>query len=108
MTRIPLSALDGACDEQLDLVRAAWPDGVPLTEEAAEWCVEHHIDLGWAANLLLSLAARADYELVMAPARAEYERAEYGQVRAARNKYMRVRAAALLRMLREAANGTGG
>lgn len=50
MTTIPLSALDGASEEVMAIVRREWPDGIPLTEEAAKRVAEFRLDFDWMAR----------------------------------------------------------
>jgi len=58
---IPLDRLMGACKDQLDIVLKEWPDGIPLTEEAAERALELKLDIDWAAdNLLISEGGKRD------------------------------------------------
>lgn len=71
---IQLSQLVGACKDQFDIVRAEWPNGIPLTEEALRRAIQLRLDVDWAASRLLSTPALAEYERVRHSAWAEYER----------------------------------
>jgi hypothetical protein len=131
---LPLSRLKGACWEQMALVQAEWPEGIPLTKKAAVRAAELGLDFDWAARTLLPApawaeyekvvaaalaeyekvvaAAWAEYEKVVAPALAEYEKvvaaawAEYKKVQAAAwAEYKKVRAAALLALLLKSEKG---
>jgi hypothetical protein len=63
----------GACKSQRYLFRRLFPNGVVPT---AELIAAHpEFNYLWAAEHLLTGAARAEYERIEAPARAEYERA---------------------------------
>ena len=67
----------GACQDQVAAFRAIWGDGpAPMTVEAA---VEHAqtFNWKWAAQYLLTYAARAEYKRAAKEAWAEYYRAEY-------------------------------
>ena len=95
-----ITALKGACAEQRALFRKLFGTSVEVTEALA---VEHPASFSWtwAANKLLSAAARAEYDKARAAARAECDkvtaaaRAECDKVRApARAEYEKVTAAA--------------
>jgi hypothetical protein len=80
----------GACQDQIDAFRAIWGDGpAPMTVEAA---IDHAeaFDWRWAARMLLTDAAYAEYDRATAPAWAEYGRA----TAAARAEYDRATAPA--------------
>jgi cell division septum initiation protein DivIVA len=90
----------GACADQVALFRETFGARVAVTVPAME-AVANLFDWEWAAQHLLSAAARAEYARARAPAWAEYERvtaaalAEYERVTAAAwAEYERVRAAA--------------
>ena len=48
---IQLSELTGACEDQIAIVLAEWPNGIPLTAAAAVRARELGLDLEWAAFL---------------------------------------------------------
>jgi cell division septum initiation protein DivIVA len=78
-----------ACAEQVELFKQMFGNSVEITPELCV-SVADKFDFTWAVRHLLSPAARADYERVRAPARAEYERAK----ESVRADYERVRAPA--------------
>ena len=80
----------GACTDQVTLFRTLFPKGGTVTRAM---CIKYaqDFDFEWAAWNLLSAPARAEYQRVQAPARAEYERV----TDAARAEYERVQAPAL-------------
>ena len=64
----------GACEKARKMFARKYPHGVKVTEaaclaQADEW------DWGWAASLLLSASAWAEYNRAIAPAFAEFDRA---------------------------------
>lgn len=75
---LALSRLKGACKTQLSKIKAEWPDGIPLTEEAAARAVEMGLDIDWAADALLTDAARVEWGRARDAARAECVRAKAG------------------------------
>ena len=90
---LTLERLSGACPEQLALIRAEWPDGIPLTRESAERASALHLNFDWAAGHLLPAQALdeyriardqalADYNRVLAQAWADYDRSRESQARA--------------------------
>ena len=101
---ITLATLSGACREQRELFAELFPKGSPKTRKAALAAARKYagkFDWEWAAEKLLSAAARAEYEKVRGTALAEYDKvraaalAEYDKVRAAaRAEYDKVCAAA--------------
>ncbi len=108
---IPLSDLDGACQDQLAIVQKEWPNGIPLTEKTAIRIAELNLDICWAAERLLSWKAFEKYERVRASAWAECKRvrapawAEYGRVTAlAWTECERVKASTLLKLLEKTHN----
>ena len=91
----------GACENQLELFKQLFGDEVKLTLEVVKEH-GHKFDIQWAANMLLSKEALAEYKRVRDAALAEYKRvegaalAEYERVRdAALAEYKRVLDAAL-------------
>ena len=69
-----------ACDDQLALFEATFgpgpaKTGVEVTPETCRRAAEAGLDFDWAAESLLTLTQRAEYERVVAPAEAEYGRA---------------------------------
>ena len=104
----------GACDEAREAMRAAYPDGMPITPETLAQVAAHPSGPEWLSWLvgspLVTALALAEYKRVAAPARAEYERvtapalAEYKRVRdSAWAEYERVTALALAEYKRVAA-----
>jgi hypothetical protein len=88
----------GACQSQIDAFRALWGDGpAPMTVETA---LEHAqtFEWEWAADKLLTDAARAEYERARAAAWAEAARAEAAEFERATApalaEYLRARASA--------------
>ena len=93
----------------MDIIRAEWPDGIPLVEATIDRVVELNLNLDWAAKHLLMAPALAEYKRITAPALAEYKRitapalAEYERITApALAEYKRIMAQTLLRLLTEA------
>ncbi len=91
-----------ACAPQRELFAELFPKGISASD-LREACVTHagEFDFDWAAEKLLSLAAREEYLRIKAPAWQEYHRVnapawqEYCRVAAAaRQEYYRVTAAA--------------
>ena len=74
-----------ACEDQLELFKHLFGDEVKLTLEVVKEH-GHKFDIQWAANMLLSKEALAEYERVRDAALAEYKRvldaalAEYKRV----------------------------
>ena len=60
-----------ACQDQVDLFAATFPDGVRATA-AVCLAVSDKFDWGWAAGNLLPLEAWAEYEAKRASIRVEY------------------------------------
>jgi hypothetical protein len=96
MNLIPLSVLRDACAKQLGLVKAEWPGGIPLTQEAVKRAVELELDIDWLASNLLRPVTYAEYAQVREKADAEYEKAE----QSAYAKYEKVIGLKLLALLR--------
>ena len=73
---IPIDAIRNLkpCADQLSLVEAEWPGGVPVNAKTIRRARELGLDLDWFSREFLRTPARAEYERVIAPARAEYER----------------------------------
>ena len=101
LTAAMLSA-KGPCQDQLDIFKREWPDGVLITRAVTARAVALELDLDWFAERFLRAAAWSEYERVTAPAWSEYERvrapalSEYERVRApAWSEYERVTAPAL-------------
>jgi len=61
-----------ACEDQVDLFEATFPDGVQVTE-AVCLAVADKFDFSWAADSLPPPEARAEYSAKHAPIWAEYE-----------------------------------
>lgn len=86
ITEKQLKDLD-ACSQQVELFVSLTGGEVEITEE---WClsVSDKFDWHWASRQLLNAPARAEYERAQAPAWAEYERvratawAEYDRAQA--------------------------
>jgi len=66
-----------ACDEQVDLFAATFPDGVQVTE-AVCLAVADKFNFAWAADNLLPPEASAEYSAKHAPIRAEYAAQDAG------------------------------
>ena len=64
-----------ACESQVAIFRAQWPDGVKVGIRAANKAVKLGLDLDWFIGSFLGAVARAEYEKAIAPAWAEYEKA---------------------------------
>ena len=54
--------LAGACSDQVEIFRKQWPRGTAVTPEAGEVALSLGLDIGWAADNLLSGEALAEYE----------------------------------------------
>lgn len=54
---VPLSSFTGGCSVDRAKAKKAWPDGIPLTDQAAVTAAELDVDLAWAANRLLRWTA---------------------------------------------------
>ena len=65
-----------ACDSQVDIFAAEWPEGVDITEEVLRRALALDLNLDWAAWHLLPEPARKAYEEATAPARKAYEEAK--------------------------------
>ena len=63
-----------ACEDQVALFAAEWPDGVEVSEAVLLRAAEIGLDLDWWAQRVLSPPLLAEYERQRAPLWAEYER----------------------------------
>ena len=80
----------GACEDQVDLFRKTFPNGVVPSLAACRKAARAGLDLTWFANKFLSAPALAAYEKAVAPEWSEYAKA----VVAALAEYEKARAAA--------------
>lgn len=71
---ISLDFLAGACHWQADIVRAEWPNGIPLTDEAADRAAELGLNIEWAAHRLLRGESLAEFERLVNIKRDAYAR----------------------------------
>jgi hypothetical protein len=76
LTARHLQLMSACTEEQVEIFRTEWPDGVDLTEAALLRAAELHLDLDWFAGKTLTAAALAEYKRVKAAAWAEYKRVE--------------------------------
>ena len=53
MDIIPLAMLHGACEKQMALVRAEWPNGIHVTEASADRALALNMDLNWLGYTLV-------------------------------------------------------
>src|SRR3990167_30602 len=65
--------LHGACESQVRVVEATWPQGAELTEANLRIAAELSLDLDWLASHVLEASAWARYEAEVAPALARFE-----------------------------------
>lgn len=71
----------GACARQIALFKALFPNGYEITEDKQQFIDDaakfaNHFDFDWLARgVLIRSDLRGEYELAVAPARAEYQRA---------------------------------
>ena len=65
----------GACEDQVEVFEAEWPDGAkPLLKNLMR-CAELGLDLEWFAIECLTVPAWEEYKKVIAPAWEEYKKA---------------------------------
>ncbi len=88
---------NGACEDQVALVRQHWPHGAPVTVPTLRKAMRLGLDVDWLTRFLLA-PALAEYRKVTAPAWAEYVKARAP----AWAEYRKVTAQALAPLLREA------
>ena len=95
MTRIDAAWLraHNACEEQVVIFEAEWPDGADITAENILRAVELELDFDWLAPHVLSASGYAAYEEARAQEylawRRVYEKALV-QAKAARNNVMKM------------------
>ena len=65
--------LHGACESQVRVVEATWPQGAELTEANLRIAAELSLDLDWLASHVLEASAWARYEAEVAPALARFK-----------------------------------
>jgi hypothetical protein len=84
MKLITNDMLKDACPEQRHIFRKEWPNGAPVTIEAAMRAIELRLDISWLSRLLQE-DLLAEYQQQRAPLLAEYQQqraflgAEYHQ-----------------------------
>jgi len=72
ITKAFLEAEPKACEDQVAIFCAEWPDGMDITEENILRCIQLSLDVDWFMSEKAGAPAWAEYYKAMAPAWEEY------------------------------------